>query len=116
MLHLCVMAHGLQQSFVSCGKNDIKDIKFCRIIETACDWDASVKTQLFTENNATMELLALDFWRRDEMTEHPKITIDGIQYSGATVAFLGSTHRFLCSYGVLHGNSDFLMFKHLKRF
>ena len=33
LLHLCVMAHRLQQSFVSCGKNDIKDIKFCRIIE-----------------------------------------------------------------------------------
>ena len=25
--------------------------------------------------------------------------IDGIQYSGATVAFLGPTHRFLRSYG-----------------
>ena len=31
--------------------------------------------------------------------------IDGIQYSGATVAFLGPTHRFLCSYDVLHGDS-----------
>ena len=36
--------------------------------------------------------------------------IDGIQYSGATIAFLGPTHRFLCSYGLLHGNSDILMF------
>ena len=32
--------------------------------------------------------------------------IDGIQYGGATVAFLGPTHRFLCSYSVLHGDSD----------
>ena len=41
--------------------------------------------------------------------------IDGIQYSGATVAFLAPP-TFLCSYGVLLGNSDFLMFKHLKLF
>ena len=33
------------------------------------------------------------------------IAIDGIQYSGATVAFLGPTHRFLCFYGVLPGGS-----------
>ena len=42
--------------------------------------------------------------------------IDGIQYSGATVTFLGPTHRFLCSYGLLHGDSDILMFKYLKWF
>ena len=32
--------------------------------------------------------------------------IDGIQYGGATVAFLGPTHRFLCSHGVYAGDSD----------
>ena len=37
-----------------------------------------------------------------------KVVIDGIQYSGATVAFLGPTHRFLSFYGVLPG--DVLMF------
>ena len=36
--------------------------------------------------------------------------IDGIQYSGATVAFLGPTYRFLCFYGVLPWDSDVLMF------
>ena len=29
----------------------------------------------------------------------------GIQYSGATVAFLGPTHRFLCPHGVYVGDS-----------
>ena len=36
--------------------------------------------------------------------------IDGIQYGGATVAFLGPTHRFLCSHGVYARDSDVLMF------
>ena len=36
--------------------------------------------------------------------------IDGIQYGGATIAFLGPTHRFLCSHGVYVGDSDVLMF------
>ena len=33
-------------------------------------------------------------------------TIDGIQYSGATVVFIGPTHRFLCFDGVLPGDCD----------
>ena len=44
------------------------------------------------------------------MLYREKYGIDGIQYSGATVAFLGPTHRFLCFYGVLPGDSDVLMF------
>ena len=38
------------------------------------------------------------------------IGIDGIQYGGATVAFLGPTHRFLCSHSVYVRDSDVLMF------
>ena len=43
-------------------------------------------------------------------------TIDGIQYSEATVAFLGPTYRFLCFYGVLPWDSDVLMFLHVEIF
>ena len=32
------------------------------------------------------------------------LPIDGIQYRGATVAFLGPTHRFLYSHGVYVGD------------
>ena len=55
--------------------------------KTAWDWNASVKTHLFTENNAMIELLAIGTkgrsrcWRMDEMTlpllvgGHPKIAL-----------------------------------------
>ena len=47
---------------------------------------------------------------RDRVHQNIKFFIDGIQYSGATVAFLGPTHRFLCSHGVYVGDSNVLMF------